>query len=51
VWQIVPKQQVVYAGVEPSALFRSTDCGRTFELVRPSGSTRIAKSGRPVAAG
>src|SRR5258705_9177106 len=34
VWQIVPKQQVVYAGVEPSALFRSTDGGRTFELVR-----------------
>jgi photosystem II stability/assembly factor-like uncharacterized protein len=34
VWQIVPKQQVVYAGVEPSALFRSADGGRTFELVR-----------------
>ena len=33
-WQIVPKQQVVYAGVEPSALFQSTDGGRTFELVR-----------------
>jgi photosystem II stability/assembly factor-like uncharacterized protein len=34
VWQIVPGQDVVYAGVEPSALFRSTDGGRTFELVR-----------------
>jgi photosystem II stability/assembly factor-like uncharacterized protein len=38
VWQIVPANPdqpgVVYAGVEPSALFRSTDGGLTFELVR-----------------
>jgi len=38
VWQLRPgpaaEPDVVYAGVEPSALFRSTDGGRTFELVR-----------------
>jgi photosystem II stability/assembly factor-like uncharacterized protein len=38
VWQLTPgpddQSDVVYAGVEPSALFRSTDGGRTFELVR-----------------
>lgn len=38
VWQFVPassdEPDVVYAGVEPSALFRSTDGGRTYELVR-----------------
>ncbi|HEV7973487.1 exo-alpha-sialidase [Amycolatopsis sp.] len=34
VWQIVPREGVVYAGVEPSALFRSVDGGRTFELER-----------------
>jgi hypothetical protein len=38
VWQLAPgpanQPEVVYAGVEPSALFRSTDGGRTFELVR-----------------
>ncbi|TLF76757.1 WD40/YVTN/BNR-like repeat-containing protein [Nocardia cyriacigeorgica] len=38
VWQIAPatanEPDVVYAGVEPAALFRSTDGGRTFELVR-----------------
>lgn len=38
VWQLTPgredEPEVVYAGVEPSALFRSTDGGRTFELVR-----------------
>ncbi len=37
VWQIaVPESQpdVVYAGVEPAALFRSTDGGSSFELVR-----------------
>jgi photosystem II stability/assembly factor-like uncharacterized protein len=38
VWQIQPGTQaepeVVYAGTEPSALFRSTDRGVTFELVR-----------------
>jgi hypothetical protein len=38
VWQLAPgpadQPDVVYAGVEPSALFRSTDGGRTYELVR-----------------
>jgi photosystem II stability/assembly factor-like uncharacterized protein len=38
VWQLSPgpteQPDVVYAGVEPSALFRSTDGGRTYELVR-----------------
>ena len=39
VWQIQPAgaddPEVVYAGSEPSALFRSTDRGESFELVRP----------------
>ena len=36
VWQFAPgaEPDVVYAGVQPSALFRSTDGGVTFELVR-----------------
>ena len=38
VWQIVPggagAPDVVWAGTEPSALFRSTDGGRSFTLVR-----------------
>ncbi|MDV6014695.1 exo-alpha-sialidase [Haloechinothrix sp. LS1_15] len=38
VWQLAPGPEnqpgVVYAGVEPSALFRSDDGGRSFELVR-----------------
>jgi photosystem II stability/assembly factor-like uncharacterized protein len=38
VWQIVPggpaEPGVVYAGSQPSALFRSADGGRSFELVR-----------------
>lgn len=38
VWQLAPgpvdQPDVVYAGVEPSALFRSEDGGRTFEFVR-----------------
>ena len=38
VWQITPaggaEPDVVYAGTSPSALFRSTDRGETFELVR-----------------
>jgi hypothetical protein len=38
VWQIAPagpdQPDVVYAGTQPSALFRSTDGGRTYELVR-----------------
>jgi hypothetical protein len=38
VWQITPagpgEPGVVYAGTQPSALFRSTDGGRTYELVR-----------------
>ena len=35
VWQIAPATDgVVYAGVQPSALFRSEDGGRTFALVR-----------------
>ncbi|MFJ7218043.1 WD40/YVTN/BNR-like repeat-containing protein [Amycolatopsis sp. NPDC098790] len=37
-WQLVPgppsEPDVVYAGTEPSALFRSDDGGRTYELVR-----------------
>lgn len=39
VWQIQPGPQdepdVVYAGTEPAALFRSEDRGLTYELVRP----------------
>jgi hypothetical protein len=38
VWQIAPagpeQPDVVYAGTQPSALFRSTDGGRTYDLVR-----------------
>lgn len=38
VWHLAPasadEPDVVYAGVEPSALFRSVDGGRTYELVR-----------------
>jgi photosystem II stability/assembly factor-like uncharacterized protein len=38
VWQLEPaganEPGVVYAGVEPAALFRSTDGGETYELVR-----------------
>ena len=36
VWQIVagPSPEVVYAGTEPGAVFRSDDGGDTFELVR-----------------
>jgi photosystem II stability/assembly factor-like uncharacterized protein len=37
-WQIAPgtanQPEVVYVGAEPAALFRSTDAGQTFELVR-----------------
>lgn len=39
IWQIAPathsEPDVVYAGVEPSAVFRSADGGRTYELNRP----------------
>ncbi|MER5728820.1 exo-alpha-sialidase [Streptomyces sp. NPDC002138] len=39
VWQLHPAgpeaPDVVYAGTEPAALFRSTDRGESFELVRP----------------
>ncbi|HEY0697619.1 MAG TPA: exo-alpha-sialidase, partial [Micromonospora sp.] len=39
VWQLAPagpeEPDVVYAGTEPSALFRSVDGGLSFELVRP----------------
>ena len=39
VWQLAPggadEPDVVWAGTEPSALFRSTDGGVTYELVRP----------------
>jgi hypothetical protein len=36
VWQFAPGSEpdVVYAGVEPSAVFRSADGGETYELVR-----------------
>jgi photosystem II stability/assembly factor-like uncharacterized protein len=38
VWQLTPgpgdQPDVVYAGTEPSALFRSSDGGKSFELVR-----------------
>ena len=37
-WQIAPgtarEPDVVYVGAEPASLFRSTDAGQTFELVR-----------------
>ncbi|HET7173717.1 MAG TPA: exo-alpha-sialidase [Nocardioidaceae bacterium] len=39
VWQLAPagdnEPDVVYAGTQPSALFRSSDRGETFSLVRP----------------
>jgi hypothetical protein len=39
VWQIQPgpaaEPGLVYAGTQPSALFRSTDRGASFELIRP----------------
>ena len=39
VWQIAPagpdEPDVVYAGTQPSALFRSTDGGMRYELIRP----------------
>ena len=39
VWAIAPgpadQPEVVYAGTEPSALFRSADGGRTYEMIRP----------------
>jgi hypothetical protein len=38
VWQLHPaaaEPDVVYAGTEPAALYRSEDRGETFELVRP----------------
>ena len=38
IWQLAPgpadEPDVIYAGVEPAALFRSDDGGRTFSLVR-----------------
>jgi photosystem II stability/assembly factor-like uncharacterized protein len=36
VWQLVPgvEEDEVWAGTEPGAIFRSTDRGQTFELVR-----------------
>jgi hypothetical protein len=36
VWQLAPgpEPDVIYAGVEPTALFRSEDGGRSFEFVR-----------------
>lgn len=38
VWQLTPgpadQPEMIYAGTEPSALFRSTDGGHTFELIR-----------------
>ncbi|HTD77315.1 MAG TPA: exo-alpha-sialidase [Chloroflexota bacterium] len=37
-WQVAPgtasEPDVIYVGVEPAALFRSTDGGQTFEIVR-----------------
>jgi photosystem II stability/assembly factor-like uncharacterized protein len=39
IWQLTPgradEPDVVYAGTQPSALFRSTDRGANFQLVRP----------------
>jgi hypothetical protein len=39
IWQLRPgsaeEPEVVYAGTQPSALFRSEDRGETFDLVRP----------------
>jgi hypothetical protein len=38
VWQLHPaaaEPDVVYAGTEPAALYRSADRGESFELVRP----------------
>jgi photosystem II stability/assembly factor-like uncharacterized protein len=51
VWQIRPgpasEPGVVYAGTEPSALFRSTDGGRTFELMRGLWDHRHRKDWPP----
>ena len=53
VWQIQPgradEPDVLYAGSQPSALFRSTDRGESFELVRSSvGPPAPARLGRRV---
>lgn len=53
VWQLHPaaaEPDVVYAGTEPAALYRSEDRGESFELVRPCGSTRPAPAGCRAAA-
>jgi hypothetical protein len=55
VWQIQPgrvsEPDVVYAGVEPSGLFRSTDGGLTYELIRPLWDHPNAEHWSPGAGG
>ena len=54
VWQLAPggaeEPDVLYAGVEPAALFRSADGGHTFELVRPLWDHPHRAEWNPVAA-
>lgn len=55
VWQLAPgpesEPDVVYAGVEPTALFRSADGGVTYELVRPLWDHPHRKDWAPGAGG
>ena len=56
IWQLAPgpadEPDVLYAGVEPAALFRSDDGGRTFDArTRASGTTRTGRSGSRAAVG
>ena len=52
IWQLAPARPsddgVVWAGTEPGAVFRSTDRGETFELVRGLWDHPTAPSGRRV---
>lgn len=34
IWQIVPEGDTIWVGVEPAALFKSTDGGQSYDLVR-----------------
>ena len=56
IWQLAPgpadEPDVIYAGVEPAALFRSDDGGRTLLAgARACGTTRTARSGSRAVAG
>lgn len=54
IWQLAPggddEPDVVYAGVEPAALFRSDDGGGSFRLVRGLWDHPTGRSGTPAVA-